>query len=190
MNIGGSIRKIRLKSGLTQQEVADRCELSKAMISKVENGAVVPAVATLQRIARVLGVKVGELLEAESFENAKLTLNPFSNPEGFIRTAKGYQLFTGSNGPGQKMQPILIYAKKGELKPHQVVHQGEEYIYVVEGEMVFAVGETQYLLRKGDSLYFDGALKHGIQSVDHEVRYLNVFAGYEFSASEDEKKEE
>lgn len=182
MKIGDSIRKIRLHSGLTQQEVADRCELTKSMISKIENNNVVPAVGTLQRIARALNVRVGALLDSQESNTARMTMNPFANIDRFTRTTKGYHIFSPSNYPGQNMQPILIYARKGELRAHEVVHQGEEYIHVLEGEMVFTVGSEQFLLRQGDSLYFDGMQKHGIAHVPDEVRYLNVFAGYEFSA--------
>lgn len=183
MNIGESIRKVRLHSGFTQQDIADRCDLTKGMISKIENGKVVPAVGTLQRIARALGVKVAALMEAKENGNVRMTLNPFANMESFTRTSKGYRIFSASNYPGQIMQPILIYTKKGELRPHEVVHQGEEFIYVLEGEMVFTVGGEQFLLRAGDSLYFDGMQKHGIHSVPSEVRYINLFAGYEFSGA-------
>jgi len=181
MIIGESIRKLRLHSGLTQQEIADRCELTKGMISKIENGKVVPAIGTLQRIARALGVKVSTLMEAKENGGTHLSLDPFANLDGFTRTSKGYRVFSTSSSPGQIMHPILIYAKKGELRPHEVVHQGEEFIHVLEGEMVFTVGGEHYLLRAGDSLYFDGMQKHGIHHVPCEVRYINLFAGYEFS---------
>ena len=181
MNIGESIRKIRLGSGLTQQEIADRCELTKGMISKIENGKVVPAVGSLQRIARALGVTVSALMEATENGGVHMTLNPFANPEAFTLTSTGYRIFPASSYPGQIMQPILVYAKKGELRPHEVVHLGEEFIHVIDGEMVFTVGGEHFLLRAGDSLYFDGMQKHGIHHVPSEVRYINLFAGYEFS---------
>ena len=181
MIIGESIRKLRLHSGLTQQEIADRCELTKGMISKIENRKVVPAIGTLQRIARALGVKVSTLMEAEENGGTHLSLDPFANLDGFTRTSKGYRVFSTSSSPGQIMHPILIYAKKGELRPHEVVHQGEEFIHVLEGEMVFTVSGEHYLLRAGDGLYFDGMQKHGIHHVPCEVRYINLFAGYEFS---------
>lgn len=183
MGIGESIRKIRLHSGLTQQETADRCDLTKSMISKIENGKVVPAVGTLQRIASALGVKVATLLESGENGTVRMVMNPFSNLANFTRTSKGYHIFSASNYPGQNMQPILIYARKGELRPHEVVHRGEEYIYILAGEMIFTVGGEQFLLRTGDSLYFDGMQKHGIAHVPDEVRYINLFAGYEFSSA-------
>jgi len=186
--IGESIRKLRMQSGLTQQEIADRCELTKGMISKIENGKVVPAVGTLQRIAKALGVKVSALMEAKETGGTRLTLDPFANLDGFTRTSKGYRIFSTAGSPGQIMHPILIYAKKGELRPHEVVHQGEEYIHVLEGEMVFTVGGEHFLLRAGDSLYFDGMQKHGIHSVPREVRYINLFAGYEFSGGAESEK--
>jgi quercetin dioxygenase-like cupin family protein len=73
------------------------------------------------------------------------------------------------------MQPFLFVGKKGEVKPHELSHEGEEFIYVIRGQMKMQVGEVEYQLKEGDSLYFNSSLKHGIQPVSDEVVYLDIF---------------
>ncbi len=73
------------------------------------------------------------------------------------------------------MQPLLFVARKGEVKEHHVSHEGEEFLYVLEGEMRFQVGAVEYLLRSGDSLYFDATEEHGVMPISDEVRYIDIF---------------
>jgi quercetin dioxygenase-like cupin family protein len=73
------------------------------------------------------------------------------------------------------MQPFLFVAKKGHVKQHQLSHEGEEFIHVIRGEMKMQIGDTEYLLKEGDSLYFNTLQKHGILPVSDEVVYLDIF---------------
>lgn len=188
LNIGKNIRAIRLKLSMTQQQLADECGLSKGMISKVENGVVVPAVATLTKIAQVMHVKVSDLIEADNQTPSLLTINPFSDSSKFITTNMGYCIFNPAVGMTDKeMQPILIVAEEGQVKPHTVVHPGEEYIFILEGEMNFRVGESTYLLRRGDSLFFDALQPHGISSVKGIVQYADIFTGHHYEAEPERK---
>ena len=176
--IGRNIRAIRLKESMTQQQLADACSLSKGMISKVENGAVVPAIATLQKIAVALRVKVAELIESTNQVPSVMTLNPFGDTSRFIQTQMGYWMFNPAVGlTDVTSQPILVIANEGEVKPHQVCHPGEEYIFIYSGEMNFTVADKVYLLRSGDSLFFKGSQPHGITSVNGCVQYVDVLVG-------------
>jgi len=182
MNIGNNIRSIRLQRGLTQDGVASQCGLSKGMISKIENGHTLPAVATLARIAQALGVKVASLMGEQSDSPTLLTLNPFANSDNFLLTSKGYRMFNPiASSPNKLMQPIMITVKHDEHRRHDVTHTGEEYIYIIRGEMTFMVNNEIYLLREGDSLYFDSTQKHGIHNVPKEAHYLDIFVGQNFS---------
>lgn len=73
------------------------------------------------------------------------------------------------------MQPFLFLAEKGEVKRHEVSHEGEEFIYVISGEMKMTVGEIEYLLKAGDSLYFNSILRHCIMPISSRVTYLDIF---------------
>ncbi len=163
---------------MTQQQLADICGISKGMVSKVENGVVVPAIATLQKIAVALHVKASALIENVNQTPSVMTVNPFSDISRFIKTQAGYWMFNPAAGlNGLSSQPILIIANEGEVIPHTVCHTGEEYIFIYEGEMTFSVAGKIHLMRCGDSLFFDGLLPHGIASVKGYVHYIDILVG-------------
>lgn len=166
---------------MTQQQVADLCGLSKGMISKIERGRVTPTIATLSKIAQVLRVKVSLLMEdSESREPVFQSTN--ISRMHFTKTEVGYRFLTLASEYGDKqIQPLIFYAKNGEVKNHRVSHQGEECIYVIEGDMWFIINDVSYHLREGDVLYFDGQQPHGIERVDNEVRYLNLFSAFDYT---------
>lgn len=182
MEIGLNIRRLRIQSRMTQQQLADQCDLSKGMISKIESGKVMPAVATLSKVAQSLGVKVSMLMEEGDDREAAYHTGQIS-VEDFRKTDKGYRFLPLAGEYGDKqMQPLLFYAQEGEVFRHEVCHQGEEFIYIIQGSMSFHVDGKLYPLTAGGSLYFDGLLPHGIESVDGEVLYLNMFSGQEYTS--------
>ena len=176
MEIGDRIRKIRTQQGRTIQEIADVCQCSKALLSKVENNKVVPAVATLTKIAKALGVKVSVLLEDGANGDAAFTPNMFDHPETFLATNKGYGIYAvAPHVVNKKMQPVLIRACKGQVKTHTVHHEGEEFIYVLDGELKVHIGNVEYLLRCGESVYFEAINDHGIMPVTPVALYMDIF---------------
>ncbi len=175
LNIGDRIKILRINQKRTIQEVADASGLSKSMISKIENNVTVPSVATLVKIAKALATDISSLLEENGWLNAIKTSKRTSE-ENLTLTDKGYHIYPFASGyHKKKMQPFLFVARKGEVKAHQLSHDGEEFIYVIEGEMTMKVGDTEYHLSVGDSLYFNSLQKHGIMPVSDEVIYLDIF---------------
>jgi len=175
LEVGDRIRVIRMSQKRTLQEVADACGLSKSMISKIENNRTIPSVATLVKIAQTLGTNISNLLEQNAGSKAILTTQKQAEDK-LVSTEKGYLIFPyASEFHEKKMQPFLFVARKGEVIPHLLSHEGEEFIFIVEGTLKMQVGETEYLMNKGDSLYFNSLQKHGIMPVTDEVTYLDVF---------------
>lgn len=175
LSIGDRIRFMRISQKRTLQAIADSCELSKSMISKIENNRTVPSVAALVKIAKALGTNISRLLEQDGWAKAIVTSRKEAE-DNMTPTEKGYSIFPyASEYHEKKMQPFLFTAKKGDVKPHQLSHEGEEFIYIIQGEMEMQVGETTHVLRTGDSLYFNSLQKHGIQPVSKEVVYLDIF---------------
>jgi len=159
----------------TIQEVADSCGLSKSMISKIENSKTIPSVATLVKIAQTLGTSISNLLEHEGWAKAIVTTRKEAEAK-LVSTEKGYLIFPyASEFHEKKMQPFLFVARKGEVVPHLLSHEGEEFIFIVEGTMKMQVGDAEYILKTGDSLYFNSSQKHGIVPVTDEVTYIDVF---------------
>lgn len=175
LKIGDRIRLMRLNQKRTLQEIADASELSRSMISKIETNKTIPSVAALVKVAKALGTNISNLLENDVFLNAIMTSRQKAE-ESLTVTDKGYMIYPyGSEYHEKKMQPFLFVARKGEVKPHELSHDGEEFIYVISGQMKMKVGEVEYFLKAGDSLYFNSILKHGILPVSNEVTYLDIF---------------
>ncbi|MEO7537237.1 MAG: XRE family transcriptional regulator [Ferruginibacter sp.] len=175
LNIGDRIKMLRITQKRTMQEIAEASDLSKSMISKIENNKTIPSVAALVKIAKALGSNISSLLEQDSFLNAIFTTHKKAQ-ESLTSTDKGYLIYPFASGYHEKkIQPFLFVARKGEVIPHELSHEGEEFIYVIKGQMKMQVGEVGYSLKTGDSLYFNSVQKHGIMPVSDEVMYLDIF---------------
>lgn len=175
LEIGLRLRAMRLQQNRTIQEIANSCGLSKSMVSKIETDKVFPSVATLSKLAKSLGTNVSALLE-ENGKSSHVFIPANKAEENIIKTEKGYSIYPFASGyKEKKMQPFLFIAKKGEVKEHHVSHEGEEFIYVLEGEMKFQVGDIEYFLRRGDSLYFNALKIHQAIPISDTVKYLDIF---------------
>ena len=175
MQIGDRLKSLRIHQKRTLQEIADSSDLSKSMISKIENNKAVPSVAALVKIAKALGTNISNLLEQESWAKTVYTTQEEAQ-RSLTRTEKGYSVFPYAAGfHEKKMQPFLFTARKGEVVPHRLSHEGEEYVFIIDGEMEMTVGDIAYILKKGDSLYFSSLQKHGIMPITDIVIYLDIF---------------
>jgi len=175
ITVGERIRGLRLAQNRTLQEVADHSGISKSMVSKIENDRTMPSVATLVKIAATLGTSISSILEQNRVDRA-ITMTLDDAVKRLVKTEKGYWIFPYASGVhDKKMQPFLFVARKNEVVPHQLTHEGEEFVFVVEGAMKMQIGEVEYILHQGDSLYFNATLKHGIMPITEEVTYLDIF---------------
>lgn len=175
MEIGSKVRKIRLQQGLTLQDVANACKCSKALLSKIENNKVVPALATLSKISKALNVKVSTLMENDPSNGTAVTPSQIDNPDAFISTSKGYSIYAfASQFSDKKMQPLLVRSEKGEVRVHRVSHDGEEFIYVIQGEVQVCVGGEKYQLKENESIYFESVNEHGVVPLSDVAYYLDI----------------
>lgn len=171
------IRSLRRRQKRTLREVAEQCGFTESLLSKIESGKTTPPLATLSRIAAALGVGLSDLLDddatAGTVHTAAARLAAGPQP----RTAKGYGFHVlAAERHGKVMQPFLFVARRGEVLPGALTHAGEEFIYVLEGELRYRVGAVTYTLGPGDSLYFDSEDEHDFEPVTPEARFLGIFA--------------
>ena len=173
--IGDRIRLLRLQQNRTMAEISMKCQVSKSLISKIENGKVVPSVGALVKIAGALGSPVSALIESENNTHAVYTSKEKSHKD-MIRTERGLYLHPfATEHKNNKMQPFLHVVHKGEVLPQVDSHQGQEFIFVVKGVLKFQVGNVEYILNEGDSIYFDSIEKHKGMPISETVEYLDVF---------------
>lgn len=160
MNIGEKIKQLRIKNGLTQEELAGRCELSKGFISQLERDLTSPSIATLMDILESLGTNLKDFFN-ESV-NEKVV---FKKDEVFVKEDKesGYIIrWLVSNAQKNMMEPILLTLTPSGSSDMDNPHEGEEFGYVVSGGIIVCLGTRKYKVKKGESFYFKPTEQHNI----------------------------
>ena len=160
-SIGGKLRDLRLKNGLTQEELADRAELSKGYISQLENDLTSPSIATLIDVLTLLGSSLAEFFSDD--DESKLVFTPEDYFEK--KTEKQTVNWIVPTAQKNEMEPILIEREKGESTDADIPHEGEEFGYVLEGAVEVSVGGRTETARAGDSFYYSADRKHYIVNV-------------------------
>ncbi|WP_199614149.1 helix-turn-helix domain-containing protein [Paenibacillus alkalitolerans] len=186
MDLGRKIRLIRKEQKRTQDEIAQICGFTKSLLSKIESGNTMPAIATLMKIANALGVKVSDLLEQEAGnETVMVAASQYEDTSKWIKTNKGYSFFAFALERRNKvMQPYIFIANKGEINRHTFSHEGEEFIYVLSGKMKYKVGNVEYEMGPGDGVYFNSLEEHLVIPITKQVKYMAVFTEYQSKPSE------
>ncbi|MCR4708183.1 MAG: XRE family transcriptional regulator [Clostridiales bacterium] len=156
MNIGKKIRSLRQKNGLTQQELADRCELSKGFISLLESDQTSPSLSTLEDILTALGSSFSEFFREENEEN------PICRREDVFEKESDGKMIRWLIPDAQKkaLEPILVRLSAGARTETVLPHEGEEFGYVLSGTATLVLGEKQYRVRRGDSFSFKPQSPH------------------------------
>ncbi|TBL81249.1 helix-turn-helix domain-containing protein [Paenibacillus thalictri] len=176
MDLGNKIKKLRKEQNRNLAEIADICGFSKSLLSKIENGKTMPPISTLVKIADALGTKVSILLDDQQQSGTIHTTRQTSESK-LVKTEKGYSFFAFAVERAEKlMQPFLFVSRKEESdNRHTFSHNGEEFIFILEGQMKYKVGNVEYTLGPGDSLYFDSIEKHMLSPITDEIKYVAVF---------------
>lgn len=171
VSIGGKLRDLRLKNGLTQEELADRAELSKGFISQLENDVTSPSIATLIDILTLLGSSLREFFSDD--DESKLVFTPDDYFEK--KTEKQTVDWIVPTAQKNEMEPIIIELERGESTDADIPHEGEEFGYVLEGAVKVTVGGRSEIARAGDSFYYSADKKHCLVNVsDGRSRVLWV----------------
>lgn len=157
-NVGQRIRAIREERGWSLRALAERSGLSINAISLIERGENSPTVSSLHLLATALGVSIAEFFREEQEQTVV-----FVKPAGRLRS-KANGIAMESLGIGlhnQQLEPFLIRVAAGAGNIEQPVsHPGEEFVYCLEGEIDYCVGDHIYSLEPGYSLLFEAAIPH------------------------------
>ena len=176
MVVGSIIRRLRRQQSRTLQEIGDICGFSRSLLSKIETGKTTPPVATLMKIASALGASLPSLLDVSSDNRTVFTPRAMADDLALTHTEKGYGFSALASGRSDKqMQPILFVAEKGRFQKKPMNHAGEEFVFMLEGQMKYSVGHVEHHLHPGDSLYFDATEDHDLEPVTDRVVFLGIF---------------
>ncbi len=167
--VGSKIKGIRESKQLSIEEIAERSGLSVEQIVSIETDQNLPSLGPLIKIARALGVRLGTFMDdndalgpvvtraAEREERHSIS---FSNGATDARKHMEYHPLAQQKA-GRHMEPFIIDINPEENPEFQLsAHEGEEFIYVMDGEIEVVYGKETYSLQAGDSIYYDSIVKH------------------------------
>ncbi len=174
--LGPRIRMIRMRQNRTLQDIADLCGCTRSLISMIECGKSVPALGTIARISKALGITLSEMVSDEAAPKTICTRAESLTEEKKIPLQDGYGFFPlAVSRPGKMMQPSIVVFE-GSAEPQEpVTHSGEEFLFILEGHLKYQVGSEVFDLKPGDSLYFDAEIPHRQIPTGETVRLLANF---------------
>ena len=162
MQIGSKIKELRVLKGLTQEELADRAELSKGFISQLERDLTSPSIATLVDILQCLGTDLKTF-----FDDTEDDRVVFGRDDYFEKTDTELHNkieWIIPNAQKNIMEPIRLTLEPGGSTYPDNPHEGEEFGYVLSGSISIVVGNKRYKAKKGEAFYFEPKFKHYIES--------------------------
>ena len=162
MDIGTKLKSLRTQNGLTQQELADRAELTKGFISQVERNLTSPSISTLADILQCLGSSLQEFFTDDTPEQIV-----FREEDYFLKDDPelGHQIeWLVPNAQKNQMEPILLKLEPGGSTDPDNPHEGEEFGYVLNGAVTIHLGNKVYRAKKGETFYYVSGKQHYLTS--------------------------
>jgi len=158
VEIGGKIKDLRQRAGLTQEELANRCELTKGFISQLENDLTSPSIEALNDILLALGTDMGAFFNSSDTGQVVFGNDDYVEKESGGVTVK----WLITNSQKNEMEPIMVtLAPDAQTEPDRP-HEGEEFGYVMSGNLKLVLGKKEYALKSGDSFYYAADKPHCI----------------------------
>ena len=162
MKIGNKIKELRVMKNLTQEELADRAELSKGFISQLERDLTSPSIATLVDILQVLGTNLQEFFTETPDEQIVFhDSDYFEKADDHLGNKIEWII---PNAQKNIMEPIRVTLEPGGSTYPDIPHEGEEFGYILSGSVTIHIGNKKYKAKKGESFYFTPGSTHYIKA--------------------------
>ena len=173
--VGSKIKGLRESKNLSVEEIAESTGLSIDQINSIENDQNLPSLGPLIKIARALGVRLGTFMDdndslgpvvTRAADRERDSSISFSNGATDARKHMEYHPLAQQKA-GRHMEPFIIDINPAESLEYKLsAHEGEEFIYVMEGEVELVYGKEKYLLQQGDTIYYDSIVKHHLHGAE------------------------
>ncbi len=172
MEIGAKIKRLRLQLGLTQEELGNRCELSKGFISQLENDVTSPSIATLIDILECLGTSPRAFFSEDGERKIVFTQSDMFEK---VDEQHGRITWLVPNAQKNAMEPILVSLLEGQSTLPQDPHEGEEFGYVLSGSVFLHTGPKKQRVKTGESFCFHPSTVHYVANAGRTTaRFLWV----------------
>jgi transcriptional regulator with XRE-family HTH domain len=174
LHIGKKIRELRKNAEFVLQNLSDRTGLSKPLLSQIEREVISPPIATLLKISKALNVNISFFFQDDGQEERVVLVrrdeSKMVDSRYFGREESGYYYEALAYKKSKKyMEPFLVEFKRMKAeKLSYFSHEGEEFIYLLEGTLEFRTENEQYVLNPGDSLYFESSIPHAYRALERK----------------------
>ena len=172
LNLGQKIKTLRQRKGWSLQQMTDKTHLSVPLLSQIESEVVAPPVATLLKISKALNVNIGYFFQEEESGKRAVIVRKNERKQVFRRIHEdpskvGYYYESLAYPKADKhMEPFQV---QFEVKKKEDLiffnHKGEEFVFVLDGQIEFNYEDETFILEPGDSLYFDSSFPHAFRAV-------------------------
>ena len=180
--VGEKIRQLRESKNISIEELARESQISVELVERLESGALIPSLSPLLKIAKVLNVRLGTFLD-DAPQTGPVVIKSgksenvmrFSGENSNLKnsTLDFYSLASGKTD--RHMEPFLIDVHPPETENYQLSsHEGEEFIFVMNGEIEVLYGKETYLVSEGDSIYYDSVVPHDLHAHGDDAKILAV----------------
>lgn len=172
MDIGATLRRLRLSRNLTQEDLADRCELSKGFISQVENNLTSPSIATLTDLIECLGTTLKQFFSESDREKIVFGAQDMFEKED-PDLLRGNIVWLVPSAQKNKMEPMLVTLGPGGRTAEIPAHDGEEFGYVLSGRLTLYIGGVPHPVGRGESFCLHPDAPHYLYNPGkREARFL------------------
>ena len=173
-SFGARLKELRIRRGWTLQELSARSALSKPFLSRLESGGRQASIAAALTLSRIFGVSLASLFESTEAETPCTIVRAAEAGE---KTVNGLRYTLLSSGRFFNLQPLRVKVSPSRRGNEHYQHEGEEWIYVLSGQLTLSLAGKTYELEPGDAAHFESRLPHRlIARGDVEAEVLVVAA--------------
>jgi quercetin dioxygenase-like cupin family protein/ribosome-binding protein aMBF1 (putative translation factor) len=165
VNVGERVRAVRESRSLSLEDISQRTDLAVPFLEEIETGAAAPPLGVVIKLAKALDMKIGYFISGE--EDRAFTIVRRDGGKVISRydskKGKHYGYEYVSLAPHKKdrhMEPFMVTLAPAETEEERSTHDGQEFIYVLEGTMEVRLGEETHYLEPGDAIYYDSTVPH------------------------------
>jgi transcriptional regulator with XRE-family HTH domain len=174
VNVGEKVRYVREEKTLSLEDVSRRTGIDIPLLKQIENGTVSPPLGVIIKLAKALDMKMGYFISGE--ENRAYTIVRRNDRKVISRydsrRQKQYGYEYESLAPHKKdrhMEPFMVTLEPVETEGGRSTHDGQEFIFVLQGNMEVCLGEEVHILEPGDAIYYDSSVPHLVKCHGNEA---------------------
>jgi len=165
-SVGINIKRLREEQGTTLREMAKDVGVSSSFLSQVEKGKASPSLTTLKSMADALQTTIGNLVGEDVNQKDKIVTRE-NERKSLRQVSQGIKMYLLSEvSPHKQMQPLLFKLENNAASGESSYsHYGQEFVLVLKGTLEMMLGDKNYLLKKGDSIYFNSSTPHSFKNL-------------------------